>query len=158
MKKIPMTSLRQDWRTPRALYQGLDAEFRFDFDPCPPNPQFDGLTVEWGQRTYVNPPFKGIAKWIEKGWREWKAGKTVVFLIPARTDTRYWHSYCMEASEIRFIKGRIHYDDAPTPAPFPSCIVIFLGATANAPDRGSAAADILFGSGHGIAPSNSKDA
>lgn len=127
MKKIPMTSLRQTWRTPRALYQGLDAEFSFDFDPCPPNPKFDGLKCEWGDASYVNPPFKTIAQWVEKAYSEWKKGKTVVLLIPARTCTRWWHEYVMNASEIRFIKGRLHYDDAKTPAPFPSCIVVFRG-------------------------------
>ncbi|TXH52328.1 MAG: adenine methyltransferase [Desulfurellales bacterium] len=125
MKKIPMTSLRQTWRTPKAFYQALDSEFCFDFDPCPPNPTFDGLSVEWGVSTYVNPPFKGIEKWVAKGLAEAQKGKTVVFLIPSRTDTRYWHDYCMKASEIRFIKGRLHYDDSKNPAPFPSCVVVF---------------------------------
>jgi len=125
MKKIPMTSLRQDWRTPKAFYQALNAEFNFDYDPCPPEADFDGLTLEWGRCNFVNPPFDKIAQWIKKGYEEWKLGQTVVFLIPARTDTKWWHDYCMEATEIRFIKGRLHYDDSKHPAPFPSCIVIF---------------------------------
>lgn len=129
MKKIPMTSIRQDWRTPKAFYQALNAEFSFDFDPCPPQSEFDGLSVEWGERNFINPPFKGIAKWIAKGWAEAMKGKLAVFLIPARTDTRYWHDYCMKAAEIRFIKGRLHYDDSKAPAPFPSCVVVFRGTT-----------------------------
>lgn len=122
-----MTSLRQDWRTPRALYQALDAEFRFTFDPCPPNPQFDGLSVEWGERTFVNPPFKGIEKWIAKGYAEAQKARTVVFLIPARTCTAWWHDFVMAASEIRFIRGRIKYEGAKFNAPFPSCVVVFSG-------------------------------
>lgn len=125
MKKIPMTSIRQDWRTPKSFYQALDAEFDFDYDPCPPKADFDGLTLEWGQRNFVNPPFKKIAQWIKKGFEEYQLDHTVVFLIPARTDTKWWHDYCMKASEIRFIKGRLHYDDSKNPAPFPSCIVVF---------------------------------
>jgi len=127
VRRIPMTSLRQDWRTPKAFYQALDAEFHFNFDPCPMGSKFDGLTCDCGRVTYVNPPFKGIEKWVKKGWEENQKGKTVVFLIPSRTDTRWWHDYCMKATEIRFIKGRIHYDDSKNAAPFPSCVVIFGG-------------------------------
>lgn len=125
MRKIPMTSIRQDWRTPKAFYQALNAEFGFDFDPCPPKASFDGLAREWGQTNFVNPPFKGIKKWVQRSFEESERGAIVVMLIPARTDTRYWHDYCMKASEIRFIKGRLHYDDSKSPAPFPSCVVIF---------------------------------
>lgn len=50
------TSHRSDWRTPRALYQGLDAEFHFDYDPCPPTPTFDGLATNWGEVNFCNPP------------------------------------------------------------------------------------------------------
>lgn len=124
--KVHFSSLRQNWRTPKALYQGLDAEFGFDFDPCPVNPKFDGLNVEWHQCNFVNPPYgRQIGKWIDKGWKEYQKGKTVVFLIPSRTDTKWWHQYCMKATEIRFIKGRLHFDDQKSPAPFPSAIVIF---------------------------------
>ena len=70
---------------------------------------------------------KELPKWIAKGYKEWKKGKTVVFLIPSRTDTKWWHEYCMKASEIRFIKGRLKFDDQENSAPFPSAIVIFKG-------------------------------
>lgn len=125
MKKIPMTSLSQEWRTPRALYQTLDAEFNFDFDPCPSKSRFNGLLRPWRRVNFVNPPFKGIAEWIEKGYREWRKGKTVVFLIPSRTCTAWWHDYVLKATEIRFIRGRIKYEGARYNAPFPSCVVIF---------------------------------
>ncbi len=79
-----------------------------------------------GGVNYVNPPYgKELPKWIEKGFEEWKKGKTVVFLIPSRTDTRWWHEYCMKATEIRFIKGRLKFDDQKNSAPFPSAIVVF---------------------------------
>ena len=101
------TSLRADWKTPRALYQALDAEFRFDYDPCPAQPRFNGLESEWGNVNFVNPPYgREIMKWIQKGYEQALNGKTVVFLVPSRTDTGWWHDYIMKADEIRFIKGR----------------------------------------------------
>jgi DNA N-6-adenine-methyltransferase (Dam) len=120
------TSLRGDWKTPRALYQALDAEFRFDYDPCPAKPKFDGLKSEWGHINFVNPPYgKEITKWIQKGYQENLKGKTIVFLIPSRTDSRWWHDYIMKAAEIRFIRGRLKFDDQKNPAPFPSAIAVF---------------------------------
>ena len=124
---IHFSSQRLDWKTPKAVYQTLDAEFGFDFDPCPVNPTFDGLSVAWGNCNFVNPPYgREIAKWIKRGYYQWSvANKTVVFLIPSRTDTKWWHEYCMKATEIRFIKGRLKFDDQKNSAPFPSAIVIF---------------------------------
>ena len=120
------TSLRGDWKTPRALYQALDAEFCFDYDPCPTKPKINGLDSEWGYMNFVNPPYgKEITKWIQKGFQESLKGKTVVFLIPSRTDTRWWHDYILKADEIRFIRGRLRFDDQKNSAPFPSAIVIF---------------------------------
>ena len=125
-RNVHFSSQRLNWRTPKALYQILDIEFSFDFDPCPTNPTFDGLSVEWGKSNFVNPPYgREIPKWMDKGYREAMRGKTVVFLIPSRTDTRWWHDYCMRADEIRFVKGRLRFDDHKNSAPFPSAIVIF---------------------------------
>lgn len=125
MKKIPMTSLRQTWNTPKETYRILNKEFNFNFDPCPVDPNFDGLNIEWGDRNFVNPPFKNISNWIKKGFYEWKKEKLVVFLIPSRTCTRWWHQYVMMASEIRFIEGRLKFEGAKYNAPFPSCVVVF---------------------------------
>lgn len=119
------TSLDQTWRTPVKLYEELNKEFHFDFDPCPPNPTFNGLEVEWGKSNFVNPPYKQCKEWLKKGYEEYQKGKTVVFLIPSRTDTKYWHEYVMKATEIRFIKGRLKFGDAKNSAPFPSAIVVF---------------------------------
>jgi len=127
--KVHFSSLRLNWQTPKAVYQVLDAEFGFDCDPCPHQPKGDGLKSEWAQCNFVNPPYgRELPKWIKKGFEQWQQGKTVVFLIPSRTDTRWWHEYCMKATEIRFIKGRLRFDDQKNSAPFPSAIVIFKGS------------------------------
>ena len=126
MTNVHFMSEKLDWRTPKAVYQVLDSEFNFDFDPCPPNPQFDGLSINWGESNFVNPPYgREIPKWIKKGYEEYCKGKTVVFLIPSRTDTRWWHDYIMKANEIRFIKGRLKFGDSENSAPFPSAIIVF---------------------------------
>ena len=118
-------SERLDWNTPKAVFQTLDAEFDFDFDPCPKCPHDDGLTNEWGQRNFVNPPYgREINAWVEKGIEEFKKGKTVVFLVASRTDTKWWHKLMRNATEIRFIKGRLKFDDNGNSAPFPSAIVV----------------------------------
>jgi len=130
MKKFKgmMTSLSPHWATPKWLYEELDKEFHFDYDPCPINPKQNGLLMSWGKSNFVNPPYGRILpKWIEKGFIEWQYGKTIVFLIPSRTDTRWWHDYVMKADEIRFIKGRLKFGTSKNSAPFPSCIVIFRG-------------------------------
>jgi hypothetical protein len=119
------TSLDQRWRTPEELYECLDAEFHFDFDPCPPDPDFDGLMVEWGKSNFVNPPYDNILAWCQKAQAEHKKGKTVVMLIPSRTDVGWWHDYAMQAPEIRFCKGRLRFGGAPTSAPFASSLIIW---------------------------------
>ena len=78
-----------------------------------------------GGRTFVNPPYSQIETWIKKGYEESQQDKLVVFLIPSRTDTRWWHEYVMKAAEIRFIKGRLKFEGGKHNAPFPSCVVIF---------------------------------
>lgn len=76
--------------------------------------------------SFVNPPYgREIGRWIKKGFEEWRKGKTVVFLIPSRTDTAWWHDHIMKASEIRYIRGRLKFGDAKNSAPFPSAIAIF---------------------------------
>ncbi len=120
------SSARGNWKTPKAVYQTLDAEFTFDCDPCPKNPKSDGLSIDWGECNFVNPPYgTEIGKWVKKGYEEALRGKIVVFLIPSRTDTAWWHDYIMKASQIRFIRGRLKFDDQKNSAPFPSCIAIF---------------------------------
>lgn len=122
-----MTSKKQDWTTPKAFYDELDKEFNFDFDPCPVDPQFDGLNIEWGLRNFVNPPYNKLSEWIQKAYTQNSYGKLVVMLIPARTDTKAFHQYIYKNPkvEIRFLKGRLKFGDGKAPAPFPSMLVIF---------------------------------
>lgn len=130
-KSVHFSSLRMDWQTPDAIYKALDDEFHFDYDPAPPHYVIDSLDPqnEWGNINFVNPPYgRELPRWIEKGYQQWQLSKTVVFLIPSRTDTRWWHDYCMKASEIRFIKGRLKFKGAKWNAPFPSAVVVFRGA------------------------------
>lgn len=120
------SSARFDWRTPIGVYQELNLEFGFTFDPCPVDPKFDGLSCKWRKRNFVNPPYgQEIPKWIKKGFEESRRNKLVVMLIPSRTDTRWWHEYVMKADEIRFIKGRLKFSEHKNSAPFPSAVVIF---------------------------------
>jgi len=123
--RVHFSSVTDIWKTPKEVYQTLDAEFNFNFDPCPINPNFDGLAIEWGERNFVNPPYSDLAKWIKKSFEEYQKGKTVVMLIPSRTDTKAWHDYIMKSTQIRFIKGRLRFGEAKQNAPFPSCIVVF---------------------------------
>ena len=125
--KLMFSSACDNWKTPSDVYNKLDQEFNFDFDPCPlnDNPDFDGLAIEWGKCSFVNPPYSDISNWCKKAYEEYLKGKTVVMLIPSRTDTRYWHNYIMQATEIRFIKGRLKFGDSKNSAPFPSAIIVF---------------------------------
>ena len=87
---VHFTSARLNWKTPKEVYKALDEEFHFNHDPCPVKPKVDGLTSEWKERNFVNPPYgREIPKWVKKGYEEWQKGKLVVFLIPSRTDTRW---------------------------------------------------------------------
>ena len=128
MNDVHFSSQTDRWFTPRWLYDNLDAEFHFDFDPAlktKVNWATDGLSVDWGKATFCNPPYSDIDRWVTKAYREHLKEKTVVLLIPSRTDTRWWHDYIMRAAEVRFIKGRITFEGAKAGAPFPSCIVVF---------------------------------
>lgn len=136
---VLFSSSTDEWATPQCLYDSLNEEFGFTLDPCtlPSNakceryftPQDNGLLQDWGGETvFCNPPYgKAIANWVRKCSEESKKPNTsIVMLIPARTDTRYFHDYIYrKAKEIRFIKGRLKFGGAKTNAPFPSMIVIF---------------------------------
>lgn len=128
MKKFNglMTSLSPHYATPKWLYNELDKEFHFNDDPCPLKSKEDGLKRPWGSRTFVNPPYgRKINRWVFRGCWQAALGKTIVMLLPSRTDTKWWHNYVMKADEIRFIKGRLKFGNSKNSAPFPSCIVIF---------------------------------
>ena len=113
--------------TPTELYQALDNIHHFDFDPCPLNcTEFDGLSVEWKQSNFVNPPFSKISKWIKKGVEELINNKRKsVFLITARVGNRYWFNYVWPfASEIMFL-NRIRFKNYKLVFPLPVAIVVF---------------------------------
>ena len=115
------------WATPAGVYQALDAEFHFNFDPCPLDGTQDGLSTlftTWaGRRVFCNPPYgPGLAKWMERGLE----ADLAVFLVPARTDTKWFHDMVLpKAKEIRFLKGRLKFGGSQNSAPFPSMVVIF---------------------------------
>jgi site-specific DNA-methyltransferase (adenine-specific) len=125
--EVMFKSTHDNWSTPKDVYEELDQEFNFNYDPCPlnENPNFDGLKENWGSSTFVNPPYSKIKDWCEKAYSEWQKGKIIVMLIPSRTDTKYWHDYIMKATEIRFIKGRLKFGNSKNSAPFPSAIIVF---------------------------------
>ena len=102
---------RDDWGTPDYIYKPLDAEFHFDFDPCPINPNFDGLEIEWKKRNFVNPPYSRKLKeaFIRKAFVESKNNKLCVMLLPVSTSTKIFHEIIYPHAEIRFLKGRVKF-------------------------------------------------
>ncbi|WP_278974893.1 DNA N-6-adenine-methyltransferase [Alistipes finegoldii] len=127
------------WATPQDFYEKLNADFGFTLDPCatPENAKCakfytkeqDGLRQNWGgEIVFCNPPYgREIYDWVRKCYEEAQKPKTtVVMLIPARTDTCYFHKYIYrKAREIRFLKGRLKFGNQANSAPFPSMIVVF---------------------------------
>lgn len=131
------SSKTDEWETPQYLYDELNREFHFDLDPCATDENHkcaeyftredDGLQKNWGGRcVYCNPPYgRQIGKWIRKAYEEaQKPRTTVVLLVPARTDTKWFHDYIYNKAEIRFIEGRVRFGDSKHGAPFPSMIVV----------------------------------
>jgi phage N-6-adenine-methyltransferase len=148
MNEVHFSSERRDWRTPPGVFQRLDAEFGFKLDAAATAENAlcerfwteadDGLSKPWDGPTFVNPPYgRGIWKWVEKAFREGQRG-VVVMLIPARTDTRYWHDYVMEgAEEVRLVAGRLNFGgdrESGHNAPFPCAIVVFRPGTWRPPE------------------------
>ena len=125
------------WSTPQSLFNSLDEEFHFTCDVCANeennkcpryfSEELNGLTQPWIGMCWMNPPYgREIGKWVRKAWESsrYKYCKGVVCLLPARTDTSWWHDYCMKG-EIRFIRGRLKFGSQTNSAPFPSALVIF---------------------------------
>tara|TARA_B100001123_G_scaffold74689_1_gene84108 strand:+ start:5577 stop:6053 length:477 start_codon:yes stop_codon:yes gene_type:complete len=128
-----------EWATPQEFFNKLNWRFGpFDLDPCATpstakcanfyTEMENGLNKEWKDHcSFVNPPYgREIAKWVKKGFDESRTKNTkVVMLIPARTDTKYWHDYVMKAQEIYFVRGRLKFGDSENSAPFPSAVIVF---------------------------------
>ena len=131
------TSKSNEWATPQSFFDALSAEFGpFDLDPCatPENAKCarfftieqDGLKQKWSGKVFMNPPYgKQIGQWIVKAKESAQGGALVVCMIPARTDTKYWHEHIQDIAEVRFVKGRIKFGDSKGSAPFPSVVVIY---------------------------------
>lgn len=124
------------WSTPEYLFKELDREFHFTLDVCADetnhkceryfSKEIDGLSQPWDGVCWMNPPYgREIGKWVEKAKISAWGGAVVVALLPARTDTRWWREHVMEASELRFINGRVKFGGSDTGAPFPSVLAIF---------------------------------
>ena len=127
------TSKTDQWATPQDFFDKLNEEFGFTLDVCalPENakcnayytPDIDGLKQLWHGVCWCNPPYgRGIGEWIKKAS---EADATVVCLVPARTDTAWWHDYAMKADDIRFIRGRLKFGGSKNSAPFPSAVLVF---------------------------------
>lgn len=133
------TSDTDQWFTPPELVAALDIEFAFELDAAASalnhkaprwfTAEDDGLAQEWTGSVWCNPPYgRGIGAWVAKGYGSALSGATVVMLIPARTDTSYWHKYVMRAAEVRLFRGRLKFHSpgaALNSAPFPSALVVF---------------------------------
>ena len=139
--KLHFSSKSGDWATPQDFFDKLNEDFHFTLDPCADDlnhkcekyytKEQDGLKQDWsGETVFCNPPYgRDVGKWVEKCFEEVYAGtcKCAVMLLPARTDTRWFHEYIYHKAEVKFIKGRLKFGGQNQPAPFPSMVVIFRG-------------------------------
>lgn len=130
------SSDKMDWETPQDFFNALNEEFHFNIDVAASadnakchlyyDEARDGLSQEWDGVCWCNPPYgRDIGLWVAKAHNEAQRGVTTVMLIPARTDTRYFHDYIYGKYKIRFIKGRLRFGNSKNSAPFPSMVVIF---------------------------------
>jgi phage N-6-adenine-methyltransferase len=140
---VLFSSEKTDWETPDDLFERLDAIYHFGLDAAANesntkcnayyNEAVNGLSdcAQWWRsgNVWLNPPYgRAIGKWVAKAYREgMKAGCTVVCLLPARTDTKWFREYCTKGT-IYFLTGRLKFKGAASSAPFPSMIVVFDGS------------------------------
>lgn len=134
--KALFSSQSTTWETPQWLFEQLSKEFHFTLDPAasPENTKCekyftaeqDGLKQDWSNEVvWLNPPYgREVGKWVQKAYQEAQKGATVVLLLPSRTDTAFFHDYCLKG-ELRFIRGRLKFGGSKNSAPFPSVVVVF---------------------------------
>lgn len=134
MKREAMFSSKKElWETPQELFDKYDSIYHFQTDVCalPENakcakyftPEIDGLKQEWTGVCWCNPPYgRKIGDWVKKAV---KSRARVVMLLPAQTDTKWFHDYCLAYGKIEFLRGRIKFGGCKRNAPFPSMIVVF---------------------------------
>ena len=132
---VHFSSETDEWPTPQDFFDRLNEEFHFELDVCATHenakcPRYftrreNGLLQQWTGVCWMNPPYgREIGQWVKKAYESALGGATVVCLLPSRTDTAWWHDYCMKG-EIRFVRGRLKFGDASENAPFPSAVVVF---------------------------------
>jgi phage N-6-adenine-methyltransferase len=137
LMSVHTSSKTDKWETPQWLFDKYNAIYNFGTDVCalPSNAKCsyfyteeqDGLKQEWQGVCWMNPPYgRKIGAWVKKAFESAQQGATVVCLLPARTDTKWFHNYCTQG-DIEFIKGRVTFGDAINSAPFPSMVVVFKG-------------------------------
>jgi len=136
MNKELMFSSKTDlWATPQNFYDKYNEKFDFELDVCATKENAkcsryftifdDGLSQQWDGVCWMNPPYgRTIKHWVKKAYESSLNGSTVVCLLPARTDTAWWHDYCTKG-QIEFIRGRLKFGNSKNSAPFPSAVVIF---------------------------------
>lgn len=137
-KEVMFSSVTDNWATPQDFFDKLNAEFHFDLDVCADEinhkcdkyytKEQDGLTMPWKGIVWCNPPYgREIGQWVRRALFASIGGATVVMLIPARTDTKWFHDYIYKRDnvEIRFVRGRLKFGNSKNSAPFPSMVVIF---------------------------------
>ena len=134
MQEVLFQSKSEEWATPQEFFGQLHEEFNFTLDPCCTEEnkkcdkyytkEVDGLSQDWsGEVVFCNPPYgRKVGAWVKK-CAESKC--LAVALLPARTDTRWFHDYIYNKAEIRFIKGRLRFGGGKNSAPFPSMVVIW---------------------------------
>ena len=138
MNKALLSSNTCEWETPQLFFDALNAEYHFDVDVCATennakceryySKEQDGLSQQWKGVCWMNPPYgREIGKWMRKAYESSLDGATVVCLVPARTDTAWWHDYAMKG-EVEFVRGRLKFGGSKANAPFPSAIVTFWAA------------------------------
>lgn len=134
---VHFSSKTDMWSTPQSFFTKYDEKYNFNLDVCASEDNAkcakyfteidDGLQQEWEGVCWMNPPYgREIIKWMKKAYESSLNGATVVCLVPARTDTTWWHEYAMKGT-IEFIRGRLKFGNSKNSAPFPSAIVVFNG-------------------------------
>lgn len=133
--ELHFSSKTNEWATPQAFFDNLNKEFSFTLDPSSTKENAkckkfytekdNGLVKSWDNEiVFCNPPYgRGLKDWVKKASEA--RGGVVVLLVPARTDTSYFHDYIYHKAEIRFLRGRLKFGDSKNSAPFPSMLVIF---------------------------------
>lgn len=146
-REVMFSSKSNEWATPQSFFDKLGKIYGpFTLDAAASRDNYkvsnyfskedDALSKDWsGNAVFLNPPYgRALKDWVKKAYEEGqKKDTTVVMLIPARTDTKYWHDYVMKADEIRFVRGRLKFGDEKNSAPFPSAVVVFRKTAFEAP-------------------------